>query len=145
MTQEHWTERYLGIPYKVKGRDETGVDCWGLIYLIYIEMFGVELPLYTERYVDLRDPQGIHNIAEKVEEESITFGCTRVLRGQELFGDVILLPLEGMYTHVAMCIEGNLMIHALEGTEVTIEDYTTGKWLSRYQRAQIYRHPGVCT
>lgn len=35
--------RYVGIPYKHRGRDLTGLDCWGLPILIYRDIFGIEL------------------------------------------------------------------------------------------------------
>jgi len=35
---------YVGLPYKHLGRDRKGVDCYGLIILIYKEKFGIELP-----------------------------------------------------------------------------------------------------
>ena len=37
-------ETYLGIPWKVAGRDRDGLDCWGLVYLFYKERFGIALP-----------------------------------------------------------------------------------------------------
>lgn len=42
--------KYLQIPFKDKGRDFDGVDCWGLVYLIYKEELGIELPLYLDGY-----------------------------------------------------------------------------------------------
>lgn len=36
--------QYTGIPYKVLGRDRSGIDCWGLISLVYRECWDVQLP-----------------------------------------------------------------------------------------------------
>ena len=138
----HWTDNYVGIPFKLKGRDEVGVDCWGLIYLMYLELFGVLLPLYLDEYKDMKDLHVLHNHCAKAAAEP-SVGWVNVIRGQEMFGDVFLLPLAGMHTHVAMCVEPGLMIHVTEGTDVSVEEYYTGLWLPRYNRAQIYRHPLV--
>jgi cell wall-associated NlpC family hydrolase len=35
--------KYIGVPYKHAGRDTKGLDCWGLIILIYKELLNFEL------------------------------------------------------------------------------------------------------
>jgi cell wall-associated NlpC family hydrolase len=40
----HWTTRYVGLPYRAGGRERDGLDCWGLIRLIYREQLGIDLP-----------------------------------------------------------------------------------------------------
>ena len=38
-----WLNKYIGIPYKFGGRDSDGVDCYGLVKMIYKDKYGVEL------------------------------------------------------------------------------------------------------
>jgi cell wall-associated NlpC family hydrolase len=40
----HWATKYIGMPYELGARREDCVDCWGLLWLIYHEQFGIELP-----------------------------------------------------------------------------------------------------
>lgn len=44
-------DRFVGIPYLDKGRSIVGSDCWGLLFQVYRELRGIELPSYAERYV----------------------------------------------------------------------------------------------
>ena len=40
-----WINEFLYVPYKVNGRDENGMDCYGLVIAIY-ERMGITLPDY---------------------------------------------------------------------------------------------------
>lgn len=43
-----WVADYISIPFVDGGRDRRGVDCWGLVQLVYRDRLGVELPDYGE-------------------------------------------------------------------------------------------------
>ncbi|HXT31383.1 MAG TPA: NlpC/P60 family protein [Vicinamibacterales bacterium] len=45
-----WTDAYVGLSWRERGRDRDGVDCWGLVRLALLEQRGIELPMYVEGY-----------------------------------------------------------------------------------------------
>lgn len=139
----NWTDMYIDIPFKIKGRDKEGVDCWGLVCLIYKDLFGIKLPSFVDEYEDLKDLKHLESLYTK--HSANGEGWIRILRGQELIGDIFLMPLVGLRTHVTVCVEMGLMIHITNNINVTVEEYQTSLWKKRYERALIYRHPKVYT
>lgn len=55
--------KYLGIPYKHKGDDKAGVNCYGLIRLFYKQEFNIDL--FDYRYDENWDKKGFNYIQEK--------------------------------------------------------------------------------
>ena len=51
----HWSAAYVGLPWAEKGRDRAGLDCWGLVRLVYANALLIELPSYTEAYASVAE------------------------------------------------------------------------------------------
>jgi cell wall-associated NlpC family hydrolase len=45
-----WVHEYQGIPFAPRGRDRGGIDCFGLLRLVYEEQLRILLPSFTESY-----------------------------------------------------------------------------------------------
>ncbi|MGL4757400.1 MAG: NlpC/P60 family protein [Aeromonadaceae bacterium] len=43
MTEEEFISHWVGKPYRVRGNDESGIDCWALVVRYYLDVLGVEL------------------------------------------------------------------------------------------------------
>lgn len=43
-----WVNRYIGLRFVDGGRARAGVDCWGLVRLVYASELAIELPEYGE-------------------------------------------------------------------------------------------------
>jgi|SRR5579871_1740768 len=119
--------RYIGIPYKYLGRDHSGCDCYGTVYLILREQFGLDVPSYTEN----RSPK-----ENRIESASIINGeiktCWRkVDPGAESPGDVVLFRLHNLPLHCGVVMGDGRFIHNLAGCNSVVESYVNIKWASR--------------
>ena len=119
----HWSEMYVGTPYRDLGRDATGVDCLGLVNLVYDHELGIILPSYTGRYASAEEAAEVDGIQKDAERT-----WTQVSKAAEF--DVVLFR-RGIYRrHLGIVVRPGLMLHADEET-VRIENYNGPRWASR--------------
>ena len=123
-------KQYIQIPYADKGRTPAGVDCWGLVRLIYRNEFGVDLPSYADRYPSAQE---IREASKVVVEERLEW--EDVESGSEIPGDLVILRLAGFPTHVGVVIDPlrKLFIHVMKGSDSVIERYTSVVWRNRFE------------
>lgn len=117
-----WYNKYKNIPFKEKGRDENGVDCWGLVFLIYKNELGIELPDYLFDY-DTTDQRAV--LSKLIEEEKSSKWET-VETPKEF--DVVVLRMRGVPMHVGVVTKKNYMIHCAKGVDISHEHYGTARW-----------------
>lgn len=123
-----WCASYLRIPFREKGRDRTGVDCWGLVRLALEEQFGfLGLPGYEDGYRDTADRDGI--------AEAVRSG---LLQGWEpadspAAGSLVILRLAGRPWHCGLMANRTWMLHTLEGTGVCVERVDGLLWRNRIE------------
>ena len=97
----------VGLPYKPRGRDENGIDCFGLIWLIAFRM-GKPIPDvpykgFDPQHMKLADQMRVKKI------ENCEIGC------------VIEMLKEGRL-HLGFAIDNERMIHSTTNEGVIIED-----------------------
>lgn len=132
-----WAADYVGIPWRVHGRDRAGCDCWGLVRLVLSERFGIEVPAYNSGYQGASRAD-IDDIAQLIADRPPQWA--EVERGQERPGDVVLLRLWGRPCHVGIVVGGGRMLHIEEGVDSVCEPYDGPAW--RKKVAGIYRWRG---
>ena len=103
MNMPSWIDNYVSIPY-------MEVNCWGLVVLIYKEMYGLDL---TDK-----EDQG----------ELIREGFWIEVKDDVRTGDVILFKRD-KGAHVGLLIDANYMIHADEVCGSVIERWTARNWI----------------
>jgi cell wall-associated NlpC family hydrolase len=118
-----WVAAYIGLPFQEKGRDRTGLDCYGLVRLIYTELYGIELPSYSDEYKDTRDTQGMVRLVQKIAHR-----WERIDEPQE--GDVIVLKCI-FGPHAGVVVAPGIMVHAERGVQSNWDRYTDPMWSKR--------------
>ena len=118
-----WSNKYIGIPYKANGRDNTGLDCWGLARLIYSEQFNITLPSFSTDY-DISDDARITELIAQYHE-----GWKKLDTPQE--GSLVLFKVLGAETHIGIAISDSQFIHVREGSDVAVERFDSVKWAKR--------------
>lgn len=133
--------KYMRIPFKEHGRDFSGCDCGGLVWLVYKTELGIELPDWREFYSNTQ--------IESFDELSWTIGtmlgdiCNEVPLDSEIRPyDVISLKVAGHPIHVGIMVNSNTFMHIMEGySNVRQERIDRMNWRKRIDG--IFRDPRV--
>jgi cell wall-associated NlpC family hydrolase len=106
-------KKYIGIPYKVHGRDpEEGLDCYGLALLLFRER-GIKLPdlpyLDTETETNRRVMGSLETTIPNIPLERPEPFC------------VIEFTVLGEPSHIGIYLEHGKFIHASRGAGVVVD------------------------
>jgi hypothetical protein len=55
-------DRFVGLSYVDWGRDFNGVDCYGLLYLVYKEVLNIEIPPLDGKHINPTDRKAIADL-----------------------------------------------------------------------------------
>jgi len=117
-----WWNAYIGIPFAEKGRGPDGVDCWGLVQLVYRQERGIELPGYEWCYETTNDRDSL----------SFTIDHERIAKWNTVETphsmDVVILKMRGVPMHVGLITKKNHMIHCARGIGTVHEPYNGMRW-----------------
>ena len=116
-----WSNKYIGIPFKEHGRDFSGVDCWGLVRLIYKNEYDITLPSFVEEYSTTDDTPRLEELIAQYRE-----GWEPITAPEP--GAVILFRLLGSESHIAVAINDHQFIHVSENSYSAIESVNSILW-----------------
>lgn len=107
-----WVNEYIGIPYKPRGRDADGLDCWGLVRKVLMERFGKVLPTFDDIAYT---PEHKNGVAQAIKERMPLVKSQEVLVPQA--GDVVLLSSRGLTMHIAVYVGDGMILHSEPGKD----------------------------
>lgn len=122
-------DKLMGIPYQHNGRDFSGVDCWGIVYLFFREL-GIELPV--------NDGDEISCKWYKEDPDRYYRGLTAL--GKEVGHFQNLQPLDIAYfrlyrnviTHTSIMLDKIYFLHVLIDKQVEIDTMNRRFWRRKY-------------
>lgn len=123
----NWWNDYIGIPFAWNGTTRQGASCWGLVCLVYAEVFGIRLPRHDELETQIEG--GAESVAD------FAAHGRRVPVEEARSGDV--LHMWGFYkgkrrpTHCGIVTEPGFVLHAEE---------VVGSCVSRYKGDNRFLH-----
>lgn len=134
-----WAGGYVGIGWRERGRDRAaGLDCWGLVQLVYAERYGILLPSHHDGYDGSQDRLGVAALMNG--EIAKADRWARLDDHDGRVGDLVLLRIGGELGHVGVLVGTCHLLHAQYGTESCIERLDLGVWSKR--RAGLARYVG---
>lgn len=109
-----------GTRYRLGGLSKKGVDCSGLVYLTYRDLFGVELPRSTADQVHRGKP---------IDKRSLQAG------------DLVFFRTGSTGRHVGIYMEDNRFLHASASGGVTISAMNEPYWRKHFWQARRISQP----
>ena len=123
-----WINDYVGIPYKHGGRDWEGLDCYGLVKLVYQEEYGIVLRDWATEAMEMRGKMdAISSVlfsGEWEEVEEPDDGCFAVCKRLRAAHHL------GLYY-------GGGVLHAVEGTGVIYQPM--GRFMANFNKVTFGR------
>lgn len=132
-------QRYMNIPFKECGMDFNGCDCAGLLYLIYKNELGIELPDWRGMYSTTQYSNGLE--LERILTSMLGDNGIEVPLGSVQPFDVLSIRIGKAEMHVGIVIDKNRFIHIVDGDRVLCERINSIKWKQRITGA--FRHESM--
>jgi cell wall-associated NlpC family hydrolase len=136
VTIQEFVKDALKVPFREKGRDFSGWDCWAVPYVSYREVLGKELPDYLDEYPDPGNSPGSRKILNKLIDEQKR-QWAEVKDGRYMPLDVALFTLGGGLLHVGMMINRREFLHCEKTVGTVIERLNSVMWAKRLKG--VYR------
>jgi len=124
-------KKYIGIPFKDGGRDFSGLDCWGLVRLVWHEERGILMPDMGDEYSSAFERGDVCGLFGKYTAQDWNVDVTDEER-REL--DVLVFTIGGLEIHAGLWVGDGEMLHVMQGMATAVERYDTFKWQRRLSR-----------
>jgi len=140
MTLSEFIQKALGAPFKPKGRDYDGMDCYSVMYLAYRDVLGIEMPTYVDDYVDPGDTDASRRVIQDMIQAQ-KHNWELVTAPQPL--DVVLFTYGATRTHLGLMVDEKQFLHCERNIGTVIERVDSAKWKSRIEGIYRLKDQGV--
>ncbi len=138
MTLNEFIDKALRAPFKTKGRDYSGFDCYGLMQCAYKDVLVRELPSYVDEYVDAGDTEASRRVIED-HILAAKHNWEQVEKPQAM--DVVLFRFGNTRTHLGLMVDDKSFLHCEKRIGTVIERLDSAKWKKRAEG--VYRLKNV--
>ncbi len=107
--------RWRGTQYQLGGLGRNGIDCSGLTYVVYRDLFGRQLPRTTDAQVGVGRP---------------------VERSALAPGDLVFFKTGTFQRHVGIYVSDDMFLHASQSSGVRLSSLASDYWRDRYWKAR---------
>lgn len=121
-----WITNYVGLPFLELGRSSSGIDCWGLVKLVYKDRLDVMLPDYLE-YSSVGEKSEVEAVINKGKQ----IHWEKVSNPEQL--DVILFNIYNRPLHVGVVLDSFQFMHSPQDNFVRVENFTDRIWKNRVE------------
>jgi cell wall-associated NlpC family hydrolase len=139
----NWWSSYIGIEFKDRGRDRSGLDCWGLVKLVYEELRGIHLPNYGGVSAD-----DLAAIAAEIDAGKHTINWLPIEQGREESYDLAVMSAVGLgragQLHVGVVTTPGHVLHIEEGRNALVSRFggpppaKPDRWM-RWRTIELFR------
>lgn len=106
--------KYIGIPFLSCGRDELGIDCYGLTRMVLRNEFGKELPDFY--YKDALDKTVVNKLID-INRPLLAGVKTKTPE----HGDVVIIRYRGKPCHIGVFVGEGKVLHIKHGCNSILE------------------------
>lgn len=129
--------KYVGIPYLSNGRTIFGCDCWGLVYIVFKNELGIDLPIVSGEYIKGTEAGEVAPVFERYKKEMV---AEKKFTEVNEFSpcDLILFRLSGAVSHIGIFACEEKFLHTDGRAGACFEKVNHRYWNRRIDG--IYRH-----
>lgn len=102
----------VGIPYK-------DLDCYGLVKKFYTEILNKELKSYYD--VTPTEREVMNDLVTSSKGDFIQVEVPE-------FGDIVLIKIAGLESHIAVYVGGGFILHTLVSTQASVVQRINPRW-----------------
>ena len=113
-----WLNNYIGIPYKVGARGPDELDCYGLVKVVYADLYDITLPDWLTDDIDLKERDGLFQQFLKANNWTENYPDQ-----PPDDGDIVICSGRFLDNHIGVYFGGGVL-HCREGSGCVYEPLT---------------------